>query len=113
MSLAPSNGAMHFNDGGCSAAVIHCPTPSQELPAMQTLPLHQGSFAIYSTASYPSWPSGVPNHLSHLSDRSFVKEMQEWDLMSPSESQDPRASMLTTAYPLAVQSAGSGASNFS
>ena len=30
---------------------------------MQTLPLHHGSLAIYSTASYPSFPSGDPNQL--------------------------------------------------
>ena len=74
----------------------HCAMAKCELPTRPTLPLHHSCFARNSIVSYPSSASCVPS-----------------TAMTPSESNAPRQSTLTIAYPRGHHSAGSGASNFS
>ena len=55
-SLKPSHGAIAFRWGGCSMAAQYCTTPSHELPAMPTAPLHQSYWAACSMMSWQSSP---------------------------------------------------------
>lgn len=56
MSLNPSHGAMAFREGGCCMAAQYWAIPSQELPAIPTLPLHQSKLAAASIRSWQSSP---------------------------------------------------------